>query len=134
MRSICCPHFSFCSAWFFLFRLQFSLGGATAAAPKSEAAVDGDRRKVADRVASFAARLGSRAGKLCSSCFPYEVRTRIVRFWFASCLFLSIFHFLRLLLLSFLLRVDGDALHSSRAYAAHERRRPRESGVTFFFK
>ena len=39
---------------------SFLLGGATAAAPKSEAAVDGNRKEVADRVASLHARLGNR--------------------------------------------------------------------------
>ena len=42
------------------FSPPFFLGGLTAAALKSEAAVDGNRKEMADRVASLQARLGNR--------------------------------------------------------------------------
>ena len=49
--------FCCCSACLFLFSFSpsFFLGGATAAALKSKAAVDGKRKEVADRVASLQA-------------------------------------------------------------------------------
>ena len=72
--SICCPRihnrfresfvfFVFLlpfSSFFAFFLLLFFLGRATAAAPKSEAAVDGNRKEVADRVASLQAGLGNK--------------------------------------------------------------------------
>ena len=42
-----------------VFSPSFCLGGATVAALKSETAVDGNKKEVADRVASLQARLGS---------------------------------------------------------------------------
>ena len=86
--------------FFCCFTCNFPWGGATAAAPKWYAAVDGNRKEVADHVASLQARLGDRGlEKLCCSCFPSVVQLQIV--WFllgiiylsSSSLFLLSFSF-----------------------------------------
>ena len=70
LLSICCPRvripirdifafFSFFCGLVFAFHLHSLLDWATAAALKLEAAVDGNKMEVADRGASFPARLGS---------------------------------------------------------------------------
>ena len=68
--------FSFLLGWFLLIAFIIFLGGATAAALKSEVAVDGNR-KVADRMASLPTRQGNREPELCCSCFLSEVRVRL---------------------------------------------------------
>ena len=107
----------------------------TAAALISEAAVDGNRKEMADRVASFPARLSSREPEnYAARAYPLRYENDFLCQGVLFRLGFSLFVWFALYqhLLSFLVRVDSDEPHSFRAYAAHERYHPRERGVICF--
>ena len=115
MQYIPNPTRVFFSLLFGLVCIHFFLGKATAAALKSEAAIDRNRTAVTNRVASFPTGLGNGEAK------KYAARASVLPRCGTSTVSLVLLQFspycvisssLRLSLLSFLLRVDSSDSHS----------------------